>query len=178
MIGVEVPWLTGDHVVLRPLSPQQVSERYLRWVNDPQVNRYTDLRGREHLRDEIERYVASVSVDPLCAIWGIYVGTEHIGNVKFGPLNPIDRHAVIGILVGERDQWGRGYATEAIRLATRYAFDIVGLHRLEAGFFPDYERSLRAFEKAGYVRECVMRGRICDDGRFVDQLIMAMTNDA
>jgi RimJ/RimL family protein N-acetyltransferase len=65
-----------------------------------------------------------------------------------------------------------GYATQAVAAVSAYAFDVLGLDRLEAGFYADNETSQRAFKRAGFVEEGRRRGaRICDGAR-MDEVLM------
>src|SRR5262249_1910815 len=84
----------------------------------------------------------------------------HVGNLKIGPIVTAHRMADISYFIGERDRWGRGYASESIRLATSFAFRKLGLRRLQAGLYESNRSSQRALEKAGYTYEA----------RFVKQL--------
>jgi RimJ/RimL family protein N-acetyltransferase len=78
-----------------------------------------------------------------------------VGNIKVGPVNARHAFADMSYFIGERQCWGRGYATEAIRLATDFGFARLGLHRLQAGLYAGNVGSGRALEKAGYRREAV-----------------------
>ncbi|HEY1157453.1 MAG TPA: GNAT family protein, partial [Arthrobacter sp.] len=103
--------------------------------------------------------------DPLNLFAGIFLreGDRHIGNIKLGPINVHHRRADIGLLVGDRACWGKGYASEAIAILSDFAFGRLGLHRLTAGMYAENEGSARAFEKAGYAREGLLRGHwLCD----------------
>jgi RimJ/RimL family protein N-acetyltransferase len=98
----------------------------------------------------------------------------HVGNVGLA----IDRRhesATIGLILGEAERWGRGHASEAISLISRYAFEELGLGKLTAGCYAENEGSRRAFEKAGFVVEGRRRSqRIAHDGRRTDELQLGL----
>src|SRR5205814_2669717 len=97
---------------------------------------------------------------------------QHIGNIKLGPIHWIHRYAEIGLLIGEKSCWGQGYASEAIRLVTTYAFERLNLHKVTAGCYATNVGSVRAFEKAGFVREGVRPRHCFCEGTYVDLILL------
>ena len=83
---------------------------------------------------------------------------RHIGNIKLGPIDQRHKSAPIGIAIGARDCWGKGFASQAVAALSDHAFAVLGLERVEAGFYADNEASQRAFKRAGFVEEGRRRG--------------------
>ncbi|OWA37409.1 hypothetical protein B9G55_04950 [Saccharibacillus sp. O16] len=102
---------------------------------------------------------------------GMLVGGVDLMGVVRGSL----QSAWIGYSL-DRDYNGRGYATEAVRFVVRHAFEILALHRIEAGVMPHNEASLRVLEKAGFQREGLSRRNVKIDGRWRDHVLMAIVN--
>ncbi|MBY0431841.1 MAG: GNAT family N-acetyltransferase [Rhodospirillales bacterium] len=99
---------------------------------------------------------------------------RHVGNIKLGPINRHHRRGDIGLLIGERDQWGRGLAAEAIAAMTAYAFAELGLNKVVAGCYAANEGSRRAFLKAGFA-EVARRPRPrhwLSDGVWQDDVVL------
>jgi len=151
--------LSSSSLILRCLDASDASNRYLTWLHDRQVNRYLEIRHAppdsiENLRKFIEDIKSSVD----SIIFGIYLEIDgrHIGNIKLGPINKIHKRAEIGIIFGEREEWGKGYATEAIKLLSHFAFAELSLLRLTAGCYEENVGSLRAFQKAGFKLEATL----------------------
>jgi [ribosomal protein S5]-alanine N-acetyltransferase len=146
--------LRGERLTLKSLSATHASDRYLSWMHDARVTAYLETRfSPPKTTDDLERFIADCNTSTHSLLLGIFVGEEHIGNIKLGP---IDRnHAVgdIGILIGEPSSWGKGYASEAISLLRDHAFAQLGLAKLTAGCYAVNEGSTRAFLRAGFVEE-------------------------
>lgn len=102
---------------------------------------------------------------------GKLVGSINLFRIFRGPL----QSAMIGYAVDKRYN-GRGYATEAIRLAVNYAFKELGLHRVEAGVMPHNLPSIRALERAGFEQEGVARKNVKINGKWQDHVVMAIIN--
>ena len=77
----------------------------------------------------------------------------------------------------DRTLWNRGYGSEAIRYATAWAFRNLGLHRVEANIMPRNPASLRAAEKAGFVREGLSRRYLNINGVWEDHIHMVRLNE-
>jgi [ribosomal protein S5]-alanine N-acetyltransferase len=112
------------------------------------------------------------------------LGTMHVFAVvdADGPIGAIDVRpendfrGEMGLWIG-RPHHGRGYGTEAVRLATRYAFERVGLHKLEATVFVGNDASRRIFEKNGFLHEGTIRRAVRKRGRFVDQWLFGILKE-
>jgi ribosomal-protein-alanine N-acetyltransferase len=100
------------------------------------------------------------------------VGRIALANVARGAW----QNATLGYYIDEAYQ-GRGYATDAVRLAVRYAFDVAGLHRVQAGVLVDNARSARVLEKAGFRWEGTSLRYLCINGRWRDHLMFAVTRE-
>jgi RimJ/RimL family protein N-acetyltransferase len=128
-------------------------DRYERWRNDVEVMAYFT-----------ERPLAPITRDAARAHYAMVTGTENDANFtiyELATLRPIgltdlfeidhfNRTAGFGILIGERDCWGRGYGTEATRLMLDYAFTALGLHSVRLAVFSYNTRAQRAYEHAGF----------------------------
>jgi len=172
--------LTSDGGVrLRGLRAEDADGPYLRWMNDPEVTRFLESRFYPATPDGLRRFLASATADGKSVPFAIVTtdGDRHIGNIKIGGIDWIHRAADVGLLIGEKDCWGKGYGTSAIRLATQYAFDVLNLRRAFAGIYAPNTGCIRAFEKAGYCREGVKRRHYFCEGEYVDGVMLGVLRD-
>lgn len=153
---------TGEAAALRLIRLEDCTSTYVAWLNDPQVNRYLETRWHkqdiEAVRSFVARMIASPA-DQLFAILDLASG-RHVGNLKIGPIVDPHGYADISYFIGYRGAWGRGLATDAIRIACRIGFDVLGLHRLQAGVYSGNPASARALEKAGFSFEGTLRQQL------------------
>lgn len=165
------PLLEGPRVRLREVRVSDVTPAYYRWLNDPEVTRYLATRPPQS-RAQIRDYVKRMRDDPADVFLAIVVRrvNRHIGNIKLGPIDWLNRRSEVSLVIGEKTYWHRGYGTEAISLVAAHAFETLDLHRLEAGCVSDNIASERAFVRAGFRREGILRERWLVDNRYMDHL--------
>lgn len=169
----------GERVRLRAIEREDVP-RFLRWFNDPEVRQYLTMY-RPLSRAEEERWVESLASrreDIVLAI-EVRAGDQwvHIGNVGLHRIDWKNRTATLGIVIGEREFWGKGYGTEAVRTMLRYAFGELGLNRVELETYSFNPRAIRCYEKAGFRREGIRRQALYRNGKFHDVILMGILRD-
>jgi RimJ/RimL family protein N-acetyltransferase len=153
------------------------ADALVRHANDVEVAK--QLRDRfphPYRREDARVFLAMASVaDPLTN-FAIVAAGEACGGLGFVRGSDVERFsAEVGYWVG-RACWGRGIATEALRLFTEYAFERFGLLRVFALPFADNARSIRVLEKAGYQREGILHASCVKYGQPRDQAMYARVN--
>jgi|Deesub1362B_J571_1020462.scaffolds.fasta_scaffold00026_130 RimJ/RimL family protein N-acetyltransferase len=166
----------GEGVRLRAIEREDIPT-FMRWFNDPEVRRYlTTYEPMSRAKEErwFEEYLTRQN-DLILAIEAREGGTwVHIGNIGLHRIDWKNRTATLGIVIGEKEYWGRGYGTEAVRTMLRYAFLELGLNRVELETFSFNPRAIRCYEKAGFKREGVRRQALHRDGSFHDVILMGI----
>lgn len=170
-------FIKGPRIILRTLKPEDATARYAAWLNDPVINRYLEIRFRRHTVPGIRKYIKEVSGDKDTVFLAIMLGKLHIGNIKLGPIDNNHRVGDIGIVIGEKSCWGKGYATEAVKLLSDYAFRKLKLHKLTAGAYLDNVGSSKAFLKAGFFEEGIRRKHFRCGGKWIDEIMLAKINN-
>jgi len=171
--------IRNDTIELCRLSASDVSETYVSWLNDPRVNRHLESRFRIHDLKSVQEYVKNLS-EPTSdeILYGIYLreNHQHVGNIKIGPIDSTHHHATIGILIGDPSMWGKGLASNAIRLLVDHASRLEGITTFTAGCYSTNVGSYRAFLKAGWKHTGTLPSyRIDADGDIVDELLLTFT---
>jgi RimJ/RimL family protein N-acetyltransferase len=168
--------LQSERLQLKTLTPAMVTQKYVDWMNDHDVTQYTESRFQRHTMESIKEYVKGISGSNNDYFYGIYLCNEHIGNIK---LHVNEHHNLgdIGIIIGDKQQWGKGYATEAIKTLTQHGFDKIGLHKIIAGIYANNKGSIKAFEKAGYNEDGRHELTYLSNGEYVDEIIMSSLLD-
>ena len=162
--------ITGAKVALGP-HRRDLLPLYQRWINDFEVR--VNLGGRvgPMTREAEEAWYEGVSKASGSAHFTIYeAGTlRPLGTTALHDIDHFHRTAEFGIMIGERDCWGKGYGTETTHLMLGYGFTHLNLHNIMLRVFSTNGRAVRAYTRAGF-RECGRRrecrragGAVCDE---------------
>ena len=169
----------GKRILLASLDPENLSAAYQKWMKDPDVLKYLTHPDGNYELENLKEFVASMNEDVSNQLLGIFLkqGGQHIGNVKIGNIHPKHHRADVGIIIGDKTLWGKGYATEAIQLVIQYAFHTLKLHKLIAGMFATNLGSYRAFLKAGFWKVGCYRKHYWIDGAYCDAYLLEILHE-
>lgn len=175
---METPVLKGKKIYLRRLTEDDATQEYADWMNDPEVNQYLESRFFPQTIESTRAFIRSVTNDNNYQFGMFDIETDkHIGNIKIGCINHYHKYADIGFLIGDKSYWGRGIATEAIKLVTEYAFNTLKLHKLWGGAYAPNIGSIKAFLKNGYEKEGCKKKLCMCNGEYVDAILFGKINE-
>lgn len=170
------PFLTGQKLYLRPLEPGDVNEQYVRWLNDPEVTHYLGVGRFPATLESVQRYLQRFRDSTTDLIFAI-VDREsnlHIGNVTLNRIDRIGLTADTGLMIGNKEFWGRGYASEAWAILLDYAFQKLGLRKIIAGAVSGHEASLSVLRRLGFQTEGTLRKECWVDGEYRDAVRLGL----
>ena len=162
--------LQGKQVILRAVEKEDV-DTIKEWLADAELLHGLGARPiplgnvdpeklPEQFRLRDGRILAVVSKDK-----------NMLGLIAFGNLHEQNRTASIMVLIGDRGEWNRGYGSDALRTAVRFAFEDLNLNCVEAHIPQFNTRGLRVFEKVGFAPEGTLRGRFFGRGKYWDVVV-------
>ena len=172
----------GELVRLTAEDPQKMAEAFSRWQRDSE---YWRLMASE------AAYTSSVQVvkawieknfekDPP-AFFAFLIRTLQddrlIGDIGLDAVRNGHGDTFVGIGIGERDYWGKGFGTDAMRVVLRYAFTELNLHRVSLNVFEYNPRAVRSYVKAGFRHEGRARGVLHRAGRRWDLIYMGILRE-
>jgi RimJ/RimL family protein N-acetyltransferase len=172
-----VVFLSGEKVFLRPLEREDLPA-LRRWVNDPEIRGITGETAPMSAAGA-EAYYEKVQGDR-DRVWFVICLQEDgrpIGECGLLRMFPAWRTTDLSIILGEKDCWGKGYGSEAIRLLLDYAFGALNFHRVAIGVVGFNENALRFYEKIGFKREGVQRDGYYYNHRYSDFVMMSILED-
>lgn len=164
------PFLVADTIYLRRLQKEDLEGDYFQWLNDQTTTKWMRHGIFPNSIESMNAFYENQVISKTDIILAIVLNEQdrHIGNIGLHSINYVFRSAEIGIIVGESDCWGNGYASEAITLLTHHCFNRLNLNRLSAGAVDKNIGSIRAFEKSGFRREGISRQAYFCDGQYHD----------
>jgi RimJ/RimL family protein N-acetyltransferase len=172
--------LNGELVRLTAEEPDLIAEMEVKWSRNSEYVRLLEswparLFSRQKYKEWLDKWIEG---EPGYG-FGIRTleGDRLIGQIGLDGVDWTNGDAFVGIAIGERDDWGRGYGTDAMRVLVRYAFLEMNLRRLSLTVFEYNPRAVRSYEKVGYKIEGRQRGALNREGRRWDIIFMGILRD-
>ena len=171
-------FLRGEKIDLLPLTPEHAAACAL-WGNDPEITRHMVMGTFPHTLRGCQRELLEAAESspgpmqhaalPTAIPFAIsHKEAGHIGNVGLFDIDWVSRRAEVRILIGNRGYQRQGCGAEAYRLVMEYAFDGLGLHKLEAGYHEGNVASRALHERFGFRQEGVRRSHVYKAGSWCD----------
>lgn len=133
---------------------------YHAWRPSSLASKESDFDKRVEKRDDVQFVIEVESVV--------------IGSCGLAYLEGDHRHCMLGISIGDKDHWGKGYGEDAVSVLLDYAFDHLNMHRVHLGVFATNARAQGLYRKLGFVDEGTDRESIFKDGRYIDNIRMSI----
>lgn len=164
-----------DNLILTTLKVEDVTQDYVNWLNDSEINRFLDIDSGQTVQSCLS-YVKSFEGRREAALIGIFYKENglHIGNMTLSPIDWRNKYAWIGISLGRKEYRGRGLAKEALVALTKYCFEELGFHGLRAGVGTNNKKSISLFSECGFKSEGFLRESGLRNGRFEDSYVFSI----
>lgn len=170
---------TGEKVKLRAYKREdiQLAQQFL---NDAETKRFLtpgipypivleqEYKWFEGMSSSEDRY--SFAIETLKD--GKYIGGCGLNSVDWK--NSV---AVVGIFIGDKNYWGKGYGTDAMKVLIRFIFEQMNVNKIKLFVYSFNERAVKSYEKCGFVKEGVLRQEMYRDGKYHDEYVMGVLRD-
>lgn len=169
--------LESKNLIFKPLSLKHVSSDYVNWLNDKEVNKYLES-GNNYDLEKLEKFLIEIEQKEIL-FWAIHLKSDntHIGNIKIDPIN--QRHGLgeYGILIGNKLEWGKGYAKESSLAIIEHCFEKLNLRKITLGVVEKNTAAFNLYKKIGFEIEGRFKnhGLYCNE--YCDIIRMAIFND-
>jgi len=164
-----------ERLIIEPFSENYLTKRYINWLNNPEIVKYSEQRHKRHTFKNCQQYMKSFNGTPHY-FWAIVSQDKkigHIGNIN-AYVDSTNLIADVGIIIGEESVWGLGYGYEAWTAVCNYLFAKVGLRKITAGALSINSRMLNLMNKAGMVVDGKRSRHYLYKGIEVDLIYMAL----
>jgi len=138
--------------LLRSLLKDDVSASYLSWINGSGSSAYIEYAGQDRTLEELRIYVLQKSGEKSALFLGIFTldTLQHIGNIKYEPVDFHNKTAMMGILVGEESWRGRGVAQEVIEASAMWLYKKYKIESVLLGVDTSNVYAIKAYKKIGF----------------------------
>lgn len=170
---------TGQLVRLREYKREDVVQAQ-RYLNDPEVKRLLQpgIPFLYTLEDE-HRWFDSMSASKETYSFAIETleDKRYIGGCGLNHIDWKNSVAVVGIFIGDKEYWGRGYGTDAMKVLVKFIFEQMNINKIKLNVYSFNNRAVKSYEKCGFKLEGTLRQEIFRDGKYHDEYVMSILKE-
>lgn len=172
-------FIDGGSIYLRAPTEEDLDGDWYKWLNDPIVTRYQDKGMFPNTMAKQKEYFLSMKNSEKDIIFAIVEkqAQKHIGCAGLHKIDCVHRKAKIGIVIGEKEYWNKGYGKLAWNMITDYGFNVLNLHRIYATVIKENIASIKSAEASGFRVEGEMRDVFFKNGKYYSALFLAVLED-
>tara|TARA_B100000959_G_C14704250_1_gene510068 strand:+ start:126 stop:668 length:543 start_codon:yes stop_codon:yes gene_type:complete len=172
-----------SHIFLKELRVSDVSTKYVNWLNDHQIVKFTQQNGKIANYKKVAHYVKEKQKSKYEFFYGIFIKQKkndssrisiiHVGNIKIGPINFFHKHAAISYLVGEKKYWKKGIASIAIKKVVKIAKTRFFLKKVLSYVHQENIASTKVLLNNKFILEAKLKKKLRYKNKRVDELIFS-----
>lgn len=169
-------FLEGDKIYLRAIAKSDVNQNYLNWLNDKDTTRGLASGLFPSTLMELEQFVERAIHNKDVVMFAICDKTndQHIGNIKIDHFDWVSRTCELGLLIGDKNYWGKGIGFEACHLTLSYAFQTLNIRKVILAVYENNPAAIGLYKKLGFQLEGSLRQHVYDDGQYYDKHFMGL----
>lgn len=167
-------FILGKKIYLRPIDSGDVN-LFCDCINSLDI-RYTFFTSFPTNRSRQEELLKNLYKEKDYIPFAICIKetNEAVGVTAFHRVDYVSRAAIFSIIIVDSKDWGQGYGSEATKLMVDYGFEILNLNRIQLHVFAGNERGIKAYEKAGFVKEGLLREAMYHNNEYCDFYVMGI----
>jgi [ribosomal protein S5]-alanine N-acetyltransferase len=169
-------FLEGDKIFLRAIAKSDVNAEYLNWLNDKETTKGLASGLFPSTLQELDAFVDKAINSRDVVMFAICdkPSEQHIGNIKIDHFDWISRTCELGLLIGNKDFWGKGVGYEACKLTLTYAFETLNIRKVTLAVYDNNQAAIGLYKKLGFIVEGSLRSHVYDNGAYYDKHFMGI----
>jgi RimJ/RimL family protein N-acetyltransferase len=172
---MEYSKILGEKYKLIPFSVSDISDDYISWLNNPDVNKFLEVRKVKQTLETVLKYINEINKNEEKYIWGIYpLNGSLIGTIT---LNCMDKNSEIGLMIGDVNYWGKLASEESIGLILNFAFMELRLNSVTGGCYSTNIGMIFTFKRLGFYRNNIIKSQLKTNNHHVDIYKWIMHSD-
>ncbi len=169
-----VPFIETQRLYLYKITEDFCNDNYLSWLHDKEVNKYLDSGNLPQTINDLVVYVKNIPNNALFLAIVLKENSKHIGNIKIDSIDYKNGRGELGTLLGDKSEWGKGYAKEASLAIFDHCFNRLNFRKITMGVVEENVASAKLYEKIGFKTEGVFIKHGFYDGAYRNIIKMAL----
>ncbi len=167
-------FLETKDLILTPITEAHCNDAYLSWFYDKEVQQHLVTGLMPVTLDDLHQYFKNTKNNRVFLAIHLKDDLRHIGNIKLDDIDHYHGLAEYGILMGDKNEWGKGYAKQASAAIIDYGFKQLNLRKITLGVNAENIVAVHLYEKLGFAKEALFKEHWYRDGKYQDIIRMGL----
>lgn len=169
----------GNKIRLREYRREDVKSAQ-NYMNNPELKKLL-TPGIPYLYtfEDEQRWYESLSANK--DIYSFAIETieddKYIGGCGINKVDWKNSVAIVGIFIGDKNYWGKGYGTDAMKVLIKFIFEQMNINKIKLNVYDYNKRAIKSYEKCGFKTEGILREEIFRDGKYHDEYVMGILKE-
>lgn len=168
---------SGNLVKLRAYKEEDI-EKAVEFINDEEVKKLLDSNipfpmTKWQEEEWVRSRKANSDLTYDFAIEDLKTG-KYIGGCSINECDVKNRTCVIGIMIGDKEYWSKGYGSDALKVLTKFIFEEVNMNKIKLKVFSFNNRAISCYKKVGFKEEGILKKEVYRNGKYYDEILMAI----
>lgn len=171
-----IRFLQDEYIYLRPVDEVDANDAYLSWLNDREVTLGMVSGRYPTTQSQLVSYIRSVNQNAQGVMLAICLNETglHIGNIKIDNFDHPSGTCELGLMIGDKQHWGKGIAKSACRLVLGYAFHTLNMRKVSLTVYSNNPAAISVYRSIGFQEEGCLRQHVFSGGEYADKLWMSV----
>jgi len=171
-------FMNSTQIHLRAIDKKDANLNYLSWLQDEEITKGLLTGYFPSTLTDLENYIQSVHDNERSIMFAICenVNDKHIGNVKIDNFDWIARTVELGLLIGDKNYWGKGIGSEVCKLTIDYVFQTLNFRKIILTVYENNPRAIDLYKKNGFKEEGCLKKHVFVRGEYFDKYYMGLFN--
>jgi len=164
----DLKYTENGEYTIRILTPEDVTNEYVKWISDPEITRYSQNRLRTFTLEGQKKYVKDMLDSDCHYLYGLFHHQLHIGNLLFGPIDWFNKLCDVRIVIGYKKYWGKGIMYNLGTKGIENTFKDYPLFKLCITVRANNLPSIFCAKKFGFVKEGIRKSHLIFEDSRID----------
>ncbi len=144
-------------ITLKKIRQNNVSPKWVSWLNNKKVNRYSNQRFIRHTITSQNEFIKKKIKDKNSLMYGIYLNNEHIGIIELTKIDLYHKNCIVSFMLGNHKYWGKGITSEALNQIIKIGFDKLKLKKITSSIYSENIASEKVMMNNGFKIEGIVK---------------------
>lgn len=166
----------SKNIAFYSFAKKNITNEYLNWIQDPEVNKFLDVRFGNNNLESLNEYVTSFNNTKSKYLYAIYntEANKHIGNASIINISLNHEYFKFGYFIGVKDYWGTSAGLETILLSLKIGFDFLNMRKCTVDVYSNNIKGRFLLKKVGFYEEGSLKEHLRCKDRYVDNIILSL----